>query len=500
MFSTLFRRKSVHPLADARRAERLGDAVRASANPLEAASTAADWLEAAAADDALTATEVARFGQLAHEAGQGAVRALAQQYVSVGTRSPAEQARAWATLNRFYVGAAACFDAALARGAAGTDARMELPRMAICALRSVATQLKWLHVGREPVDAALWNRAYRVYALVERLGISDTRTKVFADDDRTSTPQQEFARLVALAIASPGSLRLAEIQALDDLIAAAASGFTVGPRSQPEATHWLDLAAAEAPMRLARPPRPTDSVRFFCGADAMDFLHHLTVRIDERDAIPEEFRRELDYGPPLAKAMIEHLRRYCGIDAATRKGPRHRFDSRLEVVWGFDEILDRLQPDRSLAFLAAETDEWLMEDAGAGGVKAVVSGAPRGWLQVGALVAVRAQATARWQVGIVRRLLRARTDRTEVAVQMHTRDATPVALHANSDGTSDFGLLLDGRRARAGLIVVVRPGAVHDGPFRVERDGATLQLVPVARETGPGYQIVHCEEAIERAA
>ena len=62
MFSTLFRRKSGHPLADARRAERLGDAVRASANPLEAASTAADWLEAAAADDALTATEVARFG------------------------------------------------------------------------------------------------------------------------------------------------------------------------------------------------------------------------------------------------------------------------------------------------------------------------------------------------------------------------------------------------------------------------------------------------------
>jgi hypothetical protein len=372
--------------------------------------------------------------------------------------------------------------------------------MAICALRSVAAQLKWLHVGREPVDAVLWNRAYRVYALAERLGIMGSRAKVFADDDRTSTPQQEFARLVALAIASPGSLRLAEIQALDDLIAAAASGFTVGQRSQPEATHWLDLAAAEAPMRLARPPRPVDTVRFFCGADAMDFLHRLAVRIDECDAIPEEFRRELDYGPTLAKAMIEHLRRYCGIDAATRKGPRHRLDSRLEVVWGFDEILDRLQPDRSLAFLAAETDEWLMEDAGAGGVKAVVSGAPRGWLQVGALVAVRAPSAARWQVGVVRRLLRARTDRTEVAVQMHTRDATPVALLAENSVTPDFGLLLDGRRARAGLMVVARPGAVNDRPFRVERDGASLQLVPIARESGPGYQIVHCEESIERVA
>ncbi len=49
-------------------------------------------------------------------------------------------------------------------------------------------------------------------------------------------------------------------------------------------------------------------------------------------------------------------------------------------------------------------------------------------------------------------------------------------------------------------MVVARPGAVNDRPFRVERDGASLQLMPIARETGPGYQIVHCEESIDRVA
>jgi hypothetical protein len=118
---------------------------------------------------------------------------------------------------------------------------------------------------------------------------------------------------------------------------------------------------------------------------------------------------------------------------------------------------------------------------------------------VGALVAVRAQTAARWRVGVVRRLLRARTDRTEVAMIVPSRDATPVALRADGDG-SQFGLLLDGRRVRAGLMVVARPGAVRDGPFEVAHDGATLSLVPVARESGPGYQIVHCEESVAQVA
>jgi hypothetical protein len=498
MLSKLFRSKSAHPLADPRRAERLAAAVGASANPLEAAGVAGDWLEAAATDDALEMAELVRIGHLAHAAGEEAVSVLSQQCADVGAGPPGEHDQALATIVRFHAGAAACFHAALARTGPATHA--ERARAAVCALRSAAGQLKWLHAGREAVDAAFWKRAYRVYALAERLGLASSRTQVFAADDRTSTPLQEFGRLVALAIASPASLRVGDLQALDDLLSAAASGFTVGPRALPEATHWLDLAVAEPPARLARAPRPAATVRYFCAADAMEFLHRLAARIDERDGLPGEFRRSVDYDAALARCMIDHLRRYCSIDAAMRKGPRHRLDARLEVVWGLDEILDRLQPDRSLAFLPAATDEWLMEDAGAGGVKAVVSGAPRGWLRIGALVAVRAQAAAGWQVGVVRRLLRARPDRTEIAMLMPSRDATPVALQPEADGPTDFGLLLDGRRARTGLMVVARPGAVRDGPFRVVRGGTTLSLVPVGRETGPGYQIVHCEEADARAA
>jgi hypothetical protein len=496
MFPKLFRRKSSHPLADPRRAERLAAAVGASANALEAAAAAADWLEAAAGDDALTAAERARIGHLAHAAGEDAVGTLAQQLLRAGEMPSGESDQALATIIRFHAGAAACFQAVLASG----DAKVDRARTAVCALRSLTAALKWLHAAREPVEEKFWRRAYRIYAAAERLGIAGTRTQVFAGDERMSTAQHEFARLVALAIASPASLRAAELQALDDLLAAAASGLAVAAVAQPEATHWLDLAKPAAPARLARPVRSADTVRYFCAADAMDFLDRLAARIAERNAIPAEFRRELDYEPALVTAMFEHLRRYCSIDAATRKGPRHRLESRLEVVWGLDEILDRLQPDRSLAFLPAATDEWLMEDAGAGGVKAVVNGAPRSWLRLGALVAVRAQQAARWQVGVVRRLLRERPDRTEVAMLMPTREVTPVALHGDGDGAADFGLLLDGRRTRTGLMVVSRPGAVRDGPFRVERDGATLHLVPVGRETGPGYQIVHCEEADARAA
>jgi hypothetical protein len=497
MFPKLFRSKSAHPLCDPRRAERLAAAVGASATPLEAAAVAGDWLEAAATDQALSVAERTRIGYLAHAAGEDAVRALSQQCTVVGAAPPGEQGEPIATIARFHSGASACFHAALAQSGPPTHA--ERARVAVCALRSTAAQLKWLHAGREPVQATLWKRAYRVYALAERHAVAGTRTQVFTSDDRASTPLQEFGRLIALAIASPASLRVAELQALDDLVAAAASGFTIGAHALPEATHWLNLAAAEPPTRLARAPRPADTVRYFCAADAMEFLQRLAARIDERAGLPGEFRRTFDYDAALARGMIDHLRRYCSIDAATRKGPRHRLDARLEVVWGFDEILDRLQPDRSLAFLPKETDEWVMEDAGAGGVKAVVSGAPRSWLGIGALVAVRAQAAARWQVGVVRRLLRAEPDRTEVAMLMPSRDATPVALQPEADGPTDFGLLLDGRRSRAGLMVVARPGAVREGPFRVEGGGTTLSLVPIRRETGPGYQIVHCEEAAQPA-
>jgi hypothetical protein len=355
-------------------------------------------------------------------------------------------------------------------------------------------------VACEPIDPSVWERAYRVYALAERCGVAGARTAALADDERTSTPHQELARLVALATASPGSLRLIELQALEDLIAAAASGFSIKPHPQPEATHWLDLGAGEAPARLARPPRAAATVRYFCGSEGTDFLRGLAQRIDARGAIPAEFRRELDYGPTLATAMIDHLRRYCGIDAAMRKVPRHRVDSRLEVVWDLDEILDRLQPDLSLSFVANECDEWQMEDASASGVKAVIGGAPRRWLRVGTLVALRAQAAGRWQIGVVRRLQRRRDDRTEVALQMPPCEAITVAVRPARGAAPDFGLLLDGRGARAGLMVVARPGVVHDEPFTIVRDGRAVDLVPVAHEAGPGYQIVRCEEALQSAA
>jgi hypothetical protein len=75
-----------------------------------------------------------------------------------------------------------------------------------------------------------------------------------------------------------------------------------------------------------------------------------------------------------------------------------------------------------------------------------------------------------------------------------------VAVRPARGASPDFGLLLDGRRARAGLMVVARPGVVHNEPFTIVRDGAKLELVPVAHEAGPGYQIVQCEEALASAA
>jgi hypothetical protein len=502
MFSHLFGRKSRHPLSDARQAARLLGAARASGNPFETASAATDWLAAAAIDDSLPAGELSRIGYLVHEAALEALRDLVRRSVGATALPPAEGPRIATALARFNGAAAECFEAALVRGAAqpGADARSELARAAVNALRATATHLKWLHVACEPVDASIWARAYRVYALAEGCGLTGTRTSAAADDERTSTPHQEFARLVALASASPGSLRLVELQALEDLIAAAASGFTVSPQPQPEASHWLDLGAMEAPARLARAPRPAATVRYFCGSEATDFLRGLAARIDARGAIPAEFRRGFDYGPAVATAMIDHLRRYCGIDAATRKVPRHRVDARLEVVWDLDEILDRLQPDLSLSFVANECDEWQAEDASASGVRAVVGGAPRRWLRVGSLVALRAQAAGHWQVGVVRRMQRRQDDRIEVALQMPPCEAKTVAVRPARGATPDFGLLLDGRNARAGLMVVARPGVVQDEPFTIVRDGTTLDLVPVEREAGPGYQIVRCEEALQSAA
>jgi hypothetical protein len=502
MFSNPFRKRSLHPLSDARQAERLLAAARASANPCATAAAAANWLAAAATDDVLPAVEIARIGHLAHEAASGAVRELARQCVGVTALPPVDGPRIAPVLSSFYAGAAACFETALVRGAAETDIhlRSALPRAAVGALRSTSAQLKWLHVACEPIATSVWKRAYRVYALAERCRVTGSRARVPADDDRTSTPHQEFARLVAFATASPGSLRPVELQALDDLIAAAVCGFAIGPRPQPEATHWLDLCASEAPGRLVRPPHPAATVRYFCGSEAVDFLRGLAERIHARGALPAEFRRALDFEPTLATAMIGHLRRYCGIDAATRKLPRHRVDSRLEVVWDLDAILDRLQPDLSLSFVDNKCDEWQVEDASAIGVKAVVGGAPRRWLRVGTLVALRAQAAARWQVGVVRRLQRRRDDRTEVALQMPPCTATTIAVRPAHGAAPDFGLLLDGRRARAGLLVVARPGVVHDDPFTIMRDGAPLELVPLAHEAGPGYQIVRCEEALPTAA
>jgi hypothetical protein len=321
-----------------------------------------------------------------------------------------------------------------------------------------------------------------------------------------STAEQEFLRVAMLSACSPDSLLPNEIELAERAIGTWAQRFLLVREHQPETPYWIDLTSGQPPVRIARQPQPGPGIRFFGAGQAFAELDGLIQQIRNTREFPPSLGVGETMTTEAALAVLEHLDSCWSPKLPERRHTRHRVKSRLTIAWGFDGILEVLQPGDSLSFDGSTYESWIVENVSVGGFGALVPQVRSDWLRIGCLLAMQPEGGDNWLIGVVRRLSRPSFEQAAVGIQTIARGAVPVPLRVHSghvvSDDIETGVLLNPTSPDGETQLLVRAGVHAPGQsFSFDLNGRHTVLLPVGvPERRADYELLRCRHLVRDAA
>ena len=493
--------KPDHPMADPKQARRLL-AELPSNDPIAALEELSGWLESVSTAEGFKPEQRVELLLLIDETGQFHARKLARDYLGAVRPSKFQEGRLWTAIHNYWDQAGRAFGRAVdlfVTGAKGADgAKGVLPQLLVRALRSIAQQIKWMHIRYGPVDLSAWGVFNRVYGFAEFRGLAETSAPVFTNVAGESTAQQEFLRGVVFSASSPDALLPVETEIAERLIAELTARFRLAPAPGPEMGYWIDINQNMAPQRLVKAPPQTPTLRCFATAAALTEVRGMMQKIQASGQLPSDLVLGDAYEPAVVLDVLGHLALYWSPEPPERKHPRHNVKSRLSVTHGFEGLLGVLGgPSESLDFDGGGAESWIVENVSAGGFGAVVPQMKGDWLRVGALVAMQPEGGSNWVAGAVRRVSKISGMQARVGIQ--TLSKAPMAGEFSTSNATADGVLLKSGDAEGGEVrIVLRPGVFVPGQnLEREREGRVHVYMPQGMEDqGEDFEIARFREMI----
>jgi hypothetical protein len=471
--------KPDHAMADRKNARRILDEL--PAQDLKAVEELAHWHESVGAAEGFKPEERAQLLAMIDEAAQPRLRKLEQEYLAAA-RAPrgsrAQENLLWARVHDYWRQAGQAYARAIESKA--------LPELVVGALRSLAQQLKWQQLRYGPVDAALWGRINRIFALAEAGGIAAGRP--------------EFLKAALLGASSMNSRLAPEIELAERLIAALAPAFVLAKAPAAELPYWIDLGQPMAPARSTQPPQPAAGLRFFGPGAALGTLQAMIKSAEKSGRVPAELKLGTQYDAESVLAVMRHLATYWAPVPPERKHKRHSVASQLKVVHGFSGVLEALGGDSdSLDFGGGASESWRVENVSAGGFGALVPQAKSDWLKVGALVAAQPDGTGTWFVGTVRRVSKVSSQETRVGVETLSR--APALSHFAIRNAGELQGVLLPAAVPGEAAVALRAGVYAPGENLETTIGGRqhVYLPQGVSERGEDYEIVKFKELVRES-
>lgn len=502
MLKIFNRKSSDHPFADLKSARDLLAGI-ASGEPQAVMGDLTHWLQSVAAQSGFRPEHAAQALLAIDEVAQPPLRKLSREYLGSTRLLKQQEMRIWNAVDAYLRQCVSAFTNVLERMTAARvsdAARATIALLAVRALRSLATQLKWQYLRYGPVDDALWALVSRVYAASERARTSQARAQIYPHLQEESSMQQELLRLFMFAACSPGALAPVDMELAERLIAHYSPKFSAAAATSPETPYWVDLGAAAPPRRGPVPSDAVGPLGYFGAGAAHDDLLALAHDMRASGAVPSALNLGGTYETARVLAVIEHLEQHWSPKLPERKSIRQAAKLRLTVTRGFDGVLDVLQLPAGVAPTGEDIESWIMEDISAGGFGALVPAIKEEWLHIGCLLGLHYEGSRHWSVGIVRRLARSSAQQANVGIQQLSRAAMPVELRIKTDFglslDSEVGILLPAGRHEEESRIVLRPGVYAPGQmYKVETATGERLYAPTRKlERGNDYELIACRE------
>jgi hypothetical protein len=501
----LFGGKPDHPMADPKEARRILDQLPAQ-DPFKSLDELTHWLESVSAVEGLKPEARIQVLLMIDEAAQPRLRKLTKDYLAAERPSRFQENRLWTALHGYCRQAGLSFARMVdefTQGVKGVEAaKAQLALLLVRALRSLAQQIKWMHMRYGPIDLSIWNVFHRVYAYAELRQLAQAKVSVYPGitGSGESTPQLEFLKGVMFSAGSPDSLLPIEVELAERIIAEYAPRFTIAPAPAPEHVFWTDLAQAMSPLRVTRTPPTGPGLRCFGPGGSVPELNELIERIYTSGQVPAGVNLGGSYEPEVALEVLRHLALVWSPQPPERKAQRHAVKSRLSVAHGYDGVLGALGSADSLSFDAQGSESWIVENVSAGGFGTVVPQLKGDWLRVGALVALQPEGGTNWLLGLVRRVNK--TGQQQARVGIETLSKTPEVSRFGVSGSqsAEQGVLLKNADAVEARIVL-KPGVFAPMQnLEVQRGARQHVYIPQGlAERGEDYEIARFREMIRES-
>ncbi len=448
-------------------------------DPLSCVQATTRWAQSLPVGDALKAQseiliEVKRFNDenaphnrerllilmLLDEKGQHTQAILSRQYLRNPRMSRTVESQLWHTiyhLNWEILRAYHSYLIEFARNPAKSHLKAMMPIVTLRALRGFRHVIKWRTIRYLHPGTKTWARLHQLYQLAETQGFHKTRLLAYPDDPQESSCEGEYLHTLMLEQANSGSLYPRQIDLIDTWTSAWLGMLKLEKTLDPE-RHVLtvDMTKDRGAKRV-RNNTPDLSTRYW---STHELLERIKGMQSELHAGTAPARLGLGEYVRVSESLelLDHLtRQWAPLTAREqRRSPRKPVKKIVEIVHGLPSIIARLAEERIDSEAAPPTEQfgfeeheklsvygfvtnrtlnrgpygetarnrmadierWVMEDESEFGFGATIEARDKDWLRIGALVGLRADKSAGWSLGVIRRLSRMNEAESSVGIEI----------------------------------------------------------------------------------
>lgn len=469
------------------------------------------WLESVANADSFPLLALFEAVRQMDETAQPFMRRLTRDYLGVARRPVAEERSMWSAATAYWSSAALAYQRLLAEYAkalvsketvkAVEQVKVFLPLLYARLIGVLAAHRKWCHFHYVPAPDGLWLTIGSAYLAAQENKADIKPVQLYPQLPGATTVVQEYVQAIVLDASSLDALKPAEMELAEKLIAHFAPLFSFGLVNRPDNLYWIDAAEDKPPVRLARLPKATPTVRLLGFGQAPEALAAL-ARVVERGDVPPDLALGGQYPGRLVLKVLRHLASYWTSQPPQRQHHRHAVKSSLSVLRGFPSCIKlhggrRSDEDESdLTFVPDATESWLVENASMGGFGASAP-ARSARLAIGDLLALQPDGGQNWLLGLVRRYGRDPGGRALIGVETLSKQGLLLSLFRRGGsgyvvaGSGIQAILLDGVDG-AESVRVLLPATTFDlnESYDSRFDEKPILLSPVElNESGHDYQV-----------
>lgn len=439
----LFGKKSDHPMADIKSAQKLLDELPKS-DALKTIQELTSWLDAISGHAEFQIDHESAVVRLLDETARPFERKLARDYFAASALSPFQENRLWMALSEFYAHLARAYLDILARyrnGDKGSHAvKAVLPLIAARGIRAAGGQLKCAAARYALVDRAIWGSLAEFYAHADEHGYLDEPVSIYPAASQQIAVRHEFICTLIWYASSASTLNRFHMHIAERLAANLCKHMTVGQQCGPDSIYGFDLLRPAPPMRVSEDTTLQPSL-LFIGVGKIEIPTDALIEALARNAIPDELNLGGTYDAEIVLGVLRHMADCWTVPPPMRRNARHRIKVSLNVANGFSSVMEHTGV--GLNFGEDSSVPWEVEDISTGGFRCVVPPSYSTCITIGSLIGLKPEKMDRWGVGIVRRLSRDPQNHLHVGVEILSGQVTGVGLREQKTEEEQPALWLD---------------------------------------------------------